>query len=183
MGTRHNIGFRIVEAFARRHGIALDENRFSGTFGRGELESGPVACLKPETFMNASGQSVAQALEAFPAIDAARDLIVVYDDLDLPVGRLRLRPGGRAGGHRGVGSIVDSLQAPDFPRLRFGVGRPGEGGEAVVDYVLAPFSPSEEALLDVRVAAAVDALDLFFERGIGIAMDQFNSQSGQVLSD
>ena len=172
-----------MEAFARRHAIALDENRFSGIFGRGELESGPVACLKPETFMNASGQSVAQALDTFPAIDPARHLIVVYDDLDLPVGRLRLRPGGRAGGHRGVGSIIDSLQAPDFPRLRFGVGRPVEAGETVVDYVLAPFSPSEEAILDARVLAAVDALDLFLERGMGVAMDQFNSKNLQPPSD
>jgi len=132
--------------------------------------------------MNASGQSVAQALEAFPETAAARDLIVVYDDLDLPFGRLRLRPGGGAGGHRGVSSIIESLQSPDFPRLRFGVGRPAGRDEEVVDYVLAPFSEAETALLGARVEAAVDALDAFLERGIGAAMDEFNSEGSSGLS-
>lgn len=166
-----------------RHGIALSEERFLGLSGAGEVGGRATLCLKPQTFMNASGRCVALALEDSPEIEFTRDLIVVYDDLDLPFGRLRLRPLGSAGGHRGVDSVIESLGSVNFPRLRFGVGRPKEAGEDVPDYVLAAFSETESAALDASVEGAVDALDLFLAEGIGPAMDRFNSAPSPPSSD
>ena len=176
--TRHNIGFRIVECFAARHGIALAEERFGGRFGRGP---GPeshasrldVAVLEPLTFMNLAGDSVAAALESLPVDDLAADLLVVLDDVDLPFGRLRLRPAGGAGGHRGLAHLIECLGSSDFPRLRFGVGRPPELLDTA-DYVLQPFDPDEEARVGARVAAAAEALDAALVLGIGAAMNRFN---------
>ncbi len=176
--TRHNIGFRVVERFAARHGIAISEERFRGRFGRGPgPRSGAapldVAVLEPQTVMNLAGDSVAEAVERLPVDVAAADLLVVLDDVDLPFGRLRLRPAGGAGGHRGLTHVIECLGRSDFPRLRFGVGRP-PGLLATADYVLQPFSPDEEARVGARVAAAADALDVALVEGIGPAMNRFN---------
>ncbi len=176
--TRHNIGFRIVECFAARHGIAIAEERFQGRFGRGP---GPgsgaarldVAVLEPQTFMNLAGDSVAEAALRLPVDDVAADLLVVLDDVDLPFGRMRLRPAGGAGGHRGLSHVIECLGRSDFPRLRFGVGRP-PGLLATADYVLQPFSSDEETWVGARLAAAADALDAALVEGIGPAMNRFN---------
>ena len=105
-GTRHNVGFRVVERFARSAGIELRELRFRGRFGRGRWRDSEVAVLEPQTTMNRSGDAVAAALAALPPLDPGNDVLVVFDDLDLPFGRLRLRPSGGAGGHRGLRRIV-----------------------------------------------------------------------------
>lgn len=176
--TRHNIGFRIVERFAERHGIAISEERFLGRFGRG---TGPrrgatrldVAVLEPQTFMNLAGDSVAEAVRQLPLDDVAADLFVVFDDVDLSFGRLRLRPEGGAGGHRGLTHVIECLGRSDFPRLRFGVGRP-PGLLATAEYVLQPFSPEEEVRVGARLDAAADALDAALAEGIGPAMNRVN---------
>ena len=197
--SRHNVGFRVVEALARSQGLALDSERFLGRYAEGRLPPGddeadgareaePLGLLEPQTWMNRSGESVALALQAWPELDPARDLVVVYDDLDLPMGRLRLRPRGGSGGHRGMESVIDSLGTRDFPRLRFGIGRPDEeaseprpdvdpsttGRGQVVDFVLDTFSPEEERVLASRIPVAAQAAVTLLRDGAVLAMDRFN---------
>jgi PTH1 family peptidyl-tRNA hydrolase len=177
-GTRHNVGFRVVERFAADRRIALDEGRFGGRFGRGRVavpggERLDVGVLEPESFMNLSGQVVCEALRLLPVGEIASDLLVVSDDVDLPFGRLRLRPGGGAGGHRGLADLIACLGREDFPRLRFGVGRPGAPMDTA-DWVLQRFSAEEEAQLPERIAAAAAAVELALAVGVVAAMNQVN---------
>jgi PTH1 family peptidyl-tRNA hydrolase len=136
--------------------------------------------------MNRSGEAVALALAAHPSLDPARDLMLVYDDLDLPLGRLRLRPRGGAGGHRGVASVIEALATRDLPRLRFGIGRPEAPGEEarneVVDFVLDAFSEPEEQLLAERIPLAAEAAVTLLRDGAVAAMDRFNA-NGPTGSD
>ena len=179
--TRHNIGFRIARKFSQTCGIALDEERFLGRFGRGTLRGSDehgidVGILQPETFMNRSGEATAAAIRELGIEDCARDLLVVIDDVDLPFGRLRLRAMGGAGGHRGLADILDHLA--DFgvtavPRLRFGVGRP-ETGEDTAAHVLEPFSVLEELHLPGRIDLASEALEVALREGVPAAMTRFN---------
>lgn len=175
--TRHNVGFRIVEDFAATRDIPIDSERHGGRFGRGRLATPDgagleVSILEPLGYMNRSGDAVAAAVEGL-GIDDPADLLVVFDDLDLPFGRLRLRPRGSAGGHRGLGDVIESLGSSDFPRLRFGVGRPREL-QGTVDYVLEPFSPAEERALPGLLSAASSALEAALVEGLSAAMNRFN---------
>ena len=175
--TRHNVGFRVVERFARGFGIALDEEAYGGRFGRGPVAVGDgppldVALLLPETFMNLSGDAVCAALDAL-GIDDPSSLLVVFDDVDLPFARLRVRRGGGPGGHRGMAHIIERLGRDDFPRLRFGVGRP-EGAIDTSDWVLSGFSPEEARSLDGHLARAAEALEACLMFGVGTAMNRFN---------
>jgi PTH1 family peptidyl-tRNA hydrolase len=172
--TRHNVGFRIVERLAARHRIALRrESPLHGIFGAGRVAGVETALLEPQTYMNLSGRAVLAALDAHP-IDARADLLVVYDDLDLPFGRLRLRPSGGAGGHNGIGDITDQLGHDEFARLRFGIGRP-PAGEDPIAYVLAPFAADEDAALPARLDAATDAIELAIAEGVAHAMNRVNA--------
>jgi PTH1 family peptidyl-tRNA hydrolase len=176
--TRHNVGFRVAQRFADRHGIALDPHRFGGRFGRASAELGAgsrsdVGILLPESFMNRSGQVVSEALRMLPIEALEADLLVVLDDVDLPFGRLRLRPGGGAGGHRGLGDVIACLGREDFPRLRFGVGRPLVAMETA-DWVLQRFSAAEEQELAERIDAAAAAIETALALGIGPAMNRVN---------
>jgi peptidyl-tRNA hydrolase, PTH1 family len=132
-----------------------------------------IAVLLPQTFMNDSGRAVASALAALPGVAPASGLLVVYDELDLPFGRIRLRPRGSAGGQRGMASIIETLQSEDFARLRFGIGRPGDAVGAI-DRVLAPFDAAEAPVLAERIARAVDAIEHVLAHGIASAMDRYN---------
>ena len=172
--TRHNVGFRVLGAFARRHGARLEVTRPVGRLGVAIVAGGRTGLLEPATFMNASGRAVAAVLARHPELDAGRDLVVVYDDLDLPPGRIRLRPRGGAGGHRGLASVIDEIGSGDFARLRFGVGRPPIE-RAASDYVLEPFDPGERDWVEQRIVVAADALTALLETGIGPAMDRFNA--------
>lgn len=176
--TRHNVGFRIVEALARRHGIGLDDPRHAGRLGAGEVRGRRVGVFEPLTFMNRSGPAVAEVLAAFPGLDPRRDCIVVSDDLDLPTGRIRLRVRGGAGGHRGLGSLIEAIGTMELPRLRFGVGRPPDGVE-VVDHVLTAFDGEEQRALAEQIDTAVDALECFVADGIDAAMDRYNAAASQ----
>jgi PTH1 family peptidyl-tRNA hydrolase len=176
--NRHNVGFRIVERFARRHGIELSSQRFGGRFGHGRIagrdgEGIDVAALLPETFMNRSGEAVELALRDLAVGDPSEDVVVVTDDVDLPFGRLRIRPSGRSAGHRGLEDVIRTLGSGAFPRLRFGVDRPGDGMETA-DYVLQDFSAQEERELDARIDTAVEALDALLVEGVLPAMNRFN---------
>jgi PTH1 family peptidyl-tRNA hydrolase len=181
--TRHNAGFRIAECFAARHAIALDSERFGARFGRGRIpappgESQDVGVLLPQEFMNCSGDAVALALSKLPVEDPSRDLLVAFDDVDLPFGRLRLRAGGGAGGHKGLTDVIQKLGRDDLPRLRFGVGRPATPID-VTDWVLQRFSPEEEQALGDLLASAADALDAWLGEGLAAAMNRYNRVAEQ----
>ena len=177
VSTRHNVGFRVVEALARASGIDVFEERFAARYGcrpRGASQVVPeLGVLLPHTFMNRSGESVAEALRELPIGDLGSHFAVVIDDLDLPFGRLRIRPSGGAGGHRGLESLIDHLHTDAFPRLRFGIGRPSPDQDPV-QHVLAPFSDTEEQQLGGRIDVAVEALETLLRDGVPAAMDRFN---------
>jgi peptidyl-tRNA hydrolase, PTH1 family len=175
--TRHNVGVRVLERFASDHGLALDARRFGSRFGSGRLASGEpplaVALLAPETFMNRSGEAVAEAVAELGLSDVAGDLLVLLDDVDLPFGRLRLRPAGGAGGHRGLADVILRLARSDFARLRFGVGRPAAEQETA-DHVLEAFSAAERTVLPDRIERAARAAEAALRHGVAAAMNEFN---------
>jgi len=171
----------VVERFAADCGFSLSESRFLGRFGQGVVDATdenvgatPVAVLAPQTFMNRSGESVAQALAVLPVEDQATDLIVVFDDVDLPLGRLRIRPRGSSGGHRGVANVIDCVGHGDFPRLRFGIGRSAEPTATTVDWVLQDFSDLEESVLHPSAERAAEALTTMVLLGVTPTMNRYN---------
>jgi PTH1 family peptidyl-tRNA hydrolase len=193
--TRHNIGARIVDRFGVDHGIALAERRFESRFGRGRIPLAAsrspedpadvpvqppaqppdldVGLLIPETHMNRSGSALSAALRALPVAEIRTDLLVVVDDLDLPFGHLRIRPRGGSAGHRGLEDIADRIGSSDFPRLRFGIGRP-EPEISAVDWVLRDFSGAEEVALAERIPIAADAVGSILFDGVVPAMNRYN---------
>jgi PTH1 family peptidyl-tRNA hydrolase len=171
--ARHNVGYRVVECLAERAGISLDETRYEGRFGRGFLAGQEVALLLPETFMNGSGEAVLQAVVGLSLEDPGRQLLVILDDIDLPVGRLRVRGGGGDGGQRGLRDILERLESTGVPRLRVGVGRPPAGVDPV-DWVLQPFAPADLQPLERAVPRAAEAVVCLLEEGLASAMDRFN---------
>ncbi len=171
--TRHNAGFRVLDTLAARSGVSLDERRFDGRFAECALAGERVGLLAPSRFMNRSGASLEQALAALPIADPASHVLVVYDDADLALGRLRLRARGSSGGHNGLADVLARLGSEAVPRLRFGIGRPAEPRDTV-DYVLKAFGAEEEALLGLALPRAADAVVCFVAEGIAAAMNRFN---------
>ena len=173
--NRHNVGFQIVDELAAAHDLSFDKRQFKAKIASGWIREQRVLLVKPQTFMNASGEAV-QPLVAYYKIEL-EDLIVVYDDLDLPVGKLRLRPFGGAGGHNGMKSIIQRLGSNQFPRLRVGIGRP-PGRMDPADYVLQDFSDDQEAIMVQVRDRARRALERALEAGIERAMNEFNVNGG-----
>jgi len=178
--TRHNAGFLVAERFAADCGIALDRDEYEGLFGSGEIrapDGAPVAVgvLEPQTFMNLSGDAIAAALADLPVEDPSRDLLIAYDDVDLPFGRLRIRHAGGAGGHNGLAHVIERMGHPRIPRLRFGVGRPPAGTDTR-DYVLEGFSREERHSLPERLARSAEAVRLAFTEGVEAAMNRYNRE-------
>lgn len=170
--TRHNIGFDSLDALARRHGLEFRGKRANSVIAEGSIAGERVALVKPQTFMNLSGQAVA-ALRSWYKIDPARELLVIYDDMDLPFAKLRLRERGSAGTHNGMRSIVQQLGGNEFARLRVGIDQaPGKMDAAA--YVLARFSKQEEAELPLLVDTIGDAVELVVREGITAAMNKYN---------
>jgi PTH1 family peptidyl-tRNA hydrolase len=169
---RHNVGFRVVEALARTHGLTFSrEKGMRARVARGQIGGRAVFLAEPQTFMNLSGKAVRRLSRAHE-IPAER-LLVVYDDLDLSLGRLRMRAEGGSGGHKGIRSIIDLLGTQSFPRLRVGIDRP-RGRIDPADYVLQPFNEDEEALVAEVVSRAVAAVECWLAEGVVAAMDRFN---------
>jgi len=169
--TRHNIGFAVVDAFARQHGIVVTKRDGQALVGDGRVGDARVFLMKPQTFMNLSGQSVAAFLRQKPL--ALTDILVVTDDIALPVGKLRLRAEGSAGGHNGLKSLIAHLHGPGFPRLRFGVGAPRDPS-VQIDFVLGQFSRGEQRDVDETTERAVAALEVWLAEGIERTMNRFN---------
>jgi PTH1 family peptidyl-tRNA hydrolase len=171
-GHRHNIGFRVVDALARAYGVAFARRKGAKAHvAELRLVDSLALLVKPQTFMNLSGQAVVRLSRA-DAIPPEQ-ILVVYDDLDLPLGRLRLRPEGGSGGHKGMRSIIDALGTQAFPRLRVGIDRPPTGVDPT-EYVLRPFFREEQALVAEVVERAAAAVECWLEEGILATMDRFN---------
>ena len=174
--TRHNAGFMVVERLAQRWGAAWTyEKKFDARLARVERGERRVWLCQPQTYMNASGDAVG-AVKEFYRIALTR-LLVVVDDADLPLGQLRLRPGGSSGGHHGLESIEQRLGSRDYPRLRVGIGRQGEERQ-IRGYVLGRFGSTETELADKVLAVASDQAQTWLEAGIQKAMSQFNGAVG-----
>jgi PTH1 family peptidyl-tRNA hydrolase len=171
--TRHNIGFRVVDAIARRHDLAFSmaPSQVPDALVVKKFGAGPYILAKPLTFMNRSGHAVS-ALARYYDI-ASPDLLVVYDDIDLPFTRLRARARGSAGTHNGMRSVVERLGTTEFPRLRLGVGR-GDARRDLADHVLAKFERDEQSALETFIARAADAAEMFAATDIIAVMNAFN---------
>lgn len=173
VNSRHNVGFKCLDFLARRHGIRLSKRRAKAKIGSGEIAGLNVVLAKPQTFMNLSGQAVAKLVRNF-AIPLS-DLIVIYDDLDLPLGNIRIRGRGGAGGHKGMASIISLLGSQEFPRIRVGIS-PGQDIRALKtpDYVLSDFAAEEKAIINELYVKVADAIYCLLSEGIEAAMNRFN---------
>ncbi len=172
--TKHNVGFWLVDSFTKRLGISLSEKKGEARVGRGGLAtpSGEIdfVLVKPQTFMNRSGRSVQSLLQFFDV--SPSEMIVAYDDLDLPCGRIRIRAKGGAGGHRGVASIIDAIGTDEFIRLRIGIGR--DPNQDPADYVLTPFRSEELKQVEESIEKGIEALPFLLEGRITEAMNRYH---------
>lgn len=173
--TRHNLGFMVVDRLAQVRGLHFDRKQSESLVAVGQIDHEPVVLAKPQTFMNQSGRAVAALVRRYHV--ALRDLLVVYDDLDLPLGTLRLRERGSPGTHNGMRSVVESLCTREFPRLRLGIG-PLPPGVDPVDYVLSPFRPEEQAIIQQAIDLATDAVATWILEGPVVAMNRYNVTAG-----
>jgi PTH1 family peptidyl-tRNA hydrolase len=168
---RHNVGFMAVDRFAERHGFRFGRREGNAIVATGTFDGLPVVLAKPQTFMNASGNAVKALVRRYAR--GPGDLVVVYDELDLPLGRIRVRKDGSHGGHNGMRDIIGALGSQQFARLRLGIGRP-RGDEDAVDRVLRPFTPDERPEVEAMLDTAVAALEHLLREGPESAMNEYN---------
>ena len=171
--TRHNCGFRAIDILAKDLGCKIDKGKFQGLYGQVNYNGKKLFLLKPQTYMNASGNSVLQ-LSAYFSIPP-QNIIVLFDDISLPPGRLRVRGDGSAGGHNGIKSIISQLGSQDFPRVKIGVGAKAPEQD-LADWVLSSFSASEEKLLDTALSNAADAAMCIVEKSVSEAANRYNGK-------
>ena len=170
-GTRHNAGFDALDYAARRWGIRVDRARFDALTGTGEAAGHKVLLLKPQTFMNLSGQAVGKAAAFYKV--PARNVIVLFDDISLAPGRLRLRKAGSAGGHNGVKSIISQI-GQEFPRVKIGVGAKPHPEYDLADWVLSRFTPDERKAMEARYDDVADALEMMMKGQFEAAQSRYN---------
>lgn len=169
--TRHNMGFRAVDVLASSASIDVRKNKFKGLIGNGNIAGEKVILLKPQTYMNLSGSSIREAAMYYDV--PKENLIVIYDDLDLSAGSIRIRKSGGPGTHNGMKSVVKELGTKEFPRVRIGVGA-GSSGEDIVDRVIGKVSKEDQKLLDEAAKAAAEAVEDIIRKGIDNAMNAHN---------
>ncbi len=168
--TRHNVGFRLIDILSREWQIEVKQNKFKGQYGIGQAEGQKVILLKPQTFMNLSGESVVPFLNWYQV--PQENLIVIYDDLDLPLGKIRIRAKGSSGGHNGLKSIIAQLGSQEFSRVRVGIGKSEQIETA--DWVLSRFASEEENVLTEALEQARQAVQVILKQNLAAAMNQFN---------
>ena len=171
--TRHNVGFEVIDILADRMGLCVDEKKHKGLCGRGVLEGQKVILLKPQTFMNLSGESVRAAADFYKV--EPENILVIYDDVSLEPGQLRIRGKGSAGGHNGIKNIIAHLGTQEFPRIKVGVGEK-PGSMDLADYVLSRFSQGEQEMMDQAFREAAEAAAAVIGQGIDAAMNHFNGR-------
>ena len=174
--NRHNVGYQCLERLASRHEMSFGRMMFKAMIASGSIDGTRVLLARPLTFMNLSGQSVRPLLRWYRV--SLSDLLVVYDDLDLPLAKIRLRQKGSSGGHKGMTSIIQELGSDEFARLRIGIGRPLHG--EAPDYVLSDFTRDESIVMDAAFDQAVAAVETFLADGIDAAMNRFNLPNGET---
>jgi PTH1 family peptidyl-tRNA hydrolase len=172
--TRHNVGFRVVEELARRWEIPCDRLECNSLVGRAAVGEGEVVLVKPQTYMNRSGYAARCFVESHEIEPSA--VLVVYDEINLPLGKLRLRRAGSPAGHRGLESVIENLRTAEVPRLRLGVAQEEKvaGGEDLVNFVLAPFAPDERETVEAMIRRAAEACEAWVREGVDAAMGRFN---------
>ncbi|MCT4612681.1 MAG: aminoacyl-tRNA hydrolase [Clostridia bacterium] len=169
--TRHNVGFDIIDAFVDEKGLKIDKNKFKGIYTKFKLNGEDVVVLKPETYMNLSGESVIEVMNFFKVTN--EDIIVIYDDISLDVGKIRIKKKGSAGGHNGIKNIIKMIGTEEFDRLRFGVGNKPDYMD-LADYVLGRFNKEDKVIVDREIKTAVEALNVYLSAGIDEAMNNYN---------
>lgn len=172
--TRHNVGFMVIDALARQTRIKTWGFRFKGRTGSGNFGGQKLFLLKPRTYMNLSGDAVVSCLNGLKLRPS--DLVVIHDDLDLEVGRVKVKARGGAGGHKGVSSIIERLGTDQFARIRIGVGKPGPDHDDTIDYVLSPFEPGERELIAGSIEKGVRATLTLVRVGVERTMNSFNAK-------
>lgn len=172
--TRHNVGFDTIDILADRYGISVDNKKFKALWGKGVIEGQRVVLAKPQTYMNLSGESVRQLID-FYKIDETEELIVIYDDISLEPGQLRIRVKGSAGGHNGIKSIIAHLGGQDFKRIKVGVGEKPLGFD-LADYVLSRFSKAERESVEEALQRAAEAAAAIMTDGMDAAMNRYNKK-------
>lgn len=171
--TRHNIGFRVIDRLSELYHIPLNQKKHKAIYGSGYIEGEKVLLVQPQTYMNLSGESVGE-LAAFYKIPP-EDVLVIFDDISLDVGQLRLRKKGSAGGHNGIKSLIAHLNSQDFPRIKVGVGEKPAGWD-LADHVLAPFPKEVASDVETGIADACDACKTILCEGMEVAMNRFNGK-------
>ena len=170
--TRHNVGFDVIDVLSEKLDIPVNRSAMHGLTGSGFVGGEKVLLVKPQTYMNLSGDCVAPVLRYHNA--TINDLVVVSDDIDLPVGKMRIRKGGGPGGHNGLKSVIERAGSPDFARLRVGVGRDAHNRANVIGHVLGKFSPDDRKVMDEVVAEAVNAVETMTTQNLETAMNRYN---------
>lgn len=172
--TRHNVGFDVIDAMAKKYNVELTEKKHKAIFGSGYIAGQKVLLVKPQTYMNLSGESI-QAILNFYKLDAERDLLVIYDDISLAPGRIRIRAKGSAGGHNGIKNIIAMTGTQGFARIKVGVGEKPAGWD-LADYVLGRFSKEDRALVEDAFVDVMEAVELILADDLPGAMNQFNGK-------
>ena len=179
--NRHNAGFQVVDLLAKRHRLLFEHRKARALITSGRIGDTDVVLAKPQTFMNLSGQSVVPLLHSLHLSPA--ELVVVYDELDLPAGIVRVRANGSAGGHHGMESIIAQLGSREFARVRVGIGRPGDSRDPdeVAEYVLGNMSAGDRTMMVDACARAADAIECILTEGVSAAMNRYNAKAtGEV---
>lgn len=171
--TRHNIGFDTIDLISMRHGIKVSKLKHKALLGDGHIGANKVVLVKPQTYMNLSGESIREVIEWYKV--PLNNLIIIYDDVDLPLGRVRVRPKGSSGTHNGMKSVIYQLQSDEFPRIRIGIGSPPEE-VGIVNYVLGKFNGEERKIIDKSISWAAEAAEEIVKSGINSAMNKYNGQ-------
>ena len=169
--TRHNVGFNIIDILADEYGISVNKMKYKALIGEGRVGTEKVVLVKPVTYMNLSGESLAEIYN-FYKVDTS-NIVVIYDDIDLDVGKIRIRKKGSSGGHNGMKSIIQMIGTEEFPRIRIGIGRPAHSGDEI-NHVIGAIPEDEIPLLDKGIEKAKDAVIEILKNGVDIAMNKFN---------
>ena len=168
--SRHNVGFQCVDQLSRHYGIPLQERRRHAVLGQGVISGEEVVLVRPRTYVNRSGVAAGYLRDRYHI--TPESLLVVYDDMDLPIGKVRIRAQGSSAGHRGIESIIAELGTRDFPRIRIGVGHPE--GTDIIPHVLGPFNAEEAAAMEEAIGRVTEAVGYIAEHGLNAAMNRYN---------
>lgn len=169
--TRHNMGFHVINQLAKKYEISMNRKKFEGIYGDGKIKDQKVILLKPQTYMNASGKSIIQFMHFYKL--QPENVIVIYDDMDVEPGRIKIRKQGGPGSHNGMKSVIHEIQSQEISRIRVGIGRPEEQNQ-MIEYVIGEITSEEEKNLEEGVEKAKEAIGAILEIGIDKAMNQYN---------